>query len=431
MNPPGTFSAAGPENQGPVQDRWLEDFQDITLNQLVDEAIAKNPDLDVAAARVEAALALIDIAASALRPRVEGLADAREADQGFGSDYQITLGLEVGWEMDIWGRIRSAEAAAEQEALSAALVYEYARQSLAASVADAWYLAITAQKQLAIDQERLEVELLTEDIATKRVQLGVNTPIDEEIANANVKLAQDAVARSQLALTESARALEILLGRYPSAELEISGEFPLFRNPGTTGIPSELLERRPDLVAADRRVAAAFHRLDSAQAARLPRVFLSSSMGTLLNPVNSLWSIGSNLLAPLYTGGELEAQVEVRAAEQREALANYVGVALDAFREVESALANIEYLQEREIYLQEAEARLAEASRIAQTRYDAGLLTIFELTQTRRQYFETASQLLRVRSEQIRQRINLYLALGGSYSNVPTVPENQEFIYGE
>jgi outer membrane protein TolC len=144
-------------------------------------------------------------------------------------------------------------------------------------------------------------------------------------------------------------------------------------------------------------------------------VALSASLGSLLDPTEEIWSLGANLLAPLYTGGELEAGVEITEAQQRQALADYVGIGLDAFREVEAALANEVFLQDRQQQLANAESRLESASTIAQARYDAGILSIFDLTQVRRQYFDTRSQLLRVRAERLRQRVDLFLALGGDF----------------
>lgn len=217
------------------------------------------------------------------------------------------------------------------------------------------------------------------------------------------------------------KALEVLLGRYPAAELQVTGDLPSVPSPTPIGVPSELLERRPDIIAADRKVAAAFYNEQAAQAARLPRLELSATLGTLLDPTQSIWSIGANLLAPLFTGGRLKGDVLVATAQQRQELGRYVSVALRAFREVETALANEQVLVLRQAQLEQADARLRSASRIAQDRYNAGLLTILELTQVRRQDFAIRSQLLRVRTERLRQRLNLLLALGGSFDTRETL----------
>lgn len=430
--PDSYASAATPRfvNQDKVQDKWIETFQSETLQKLVHEALLANPDLSETAARRDTALARIKVAESALKPHLNEAVSLKKYDQGFGNSDSITLDTQASWEIDLWGKYRADKDAAILDAFSSTLTYEYAKQSLAANVADAWFLIILAKKQLVIDLQQLDVERLTEDIARKRADLGVITQMDQAAAAANVKLAEDAAARSRLSLSEAARSLEILLGRYPAAEIEVNEDLPKILAPIPTGLPSELLERRPDLRAADRQVAAAFYRVNSAKAARLPSISLSASLGAVLNPANEIWSIGANLLAPLYKGGELQAQVEIRKAEQRESLAIYVKTALQAFREVESALATLAVLQEREPYLSEAEVRLNTACSIAQSRYDAGIITIFDLTTVRKQYFGTLSQLLSVRVEQLRQRVRLYLVLGGSFEQKPDLTGIKEATHG-
>ena len=153
-------------------------------------------------------------------------------------------------------------------------------------------------------------------------------------------------ASSICPISSRVRALELLLGRYPAAQLEAPGALPPMPPPIPAGLPSELLERRPDVIAAERRVAAAFNRTGEAQAARLPRISLTASVNSISSELfvlqerdNPVWSVGASLLAPIYQGGALKAQVEIRTAEQKQAVAEYARVALRAFSDVENALA--------------------------------------------------------------------------------------------
>ncbi|MGE4157870.1 MAG: TolC family protein, partial [Planctomycetota bacterium] len=317
---------------------------------------------------------------------------------------------------DLWGRVRSDVAAASEATLATALDSEFARQSLAASVGEAWFLAIEARRQLAIDLDRLEAERSTAEITRDRVAAGVGTQLEAELVEANVAIATAAVRRDEAAIVELVKALEALLGRYPAAELAVAEELPAVPGPVATGVPSALLARRPDIAAADRRVAAAFHLRESARAAQLPQLMLTGSLGTLLDPSESIWSIGANLLAPIFVGGRLQAQVEIATAQQRQALAQYVAVAIAAFREVETALANEQYLALRQAELEKAVVRSRNASRIAEDRYEAGIISIIDLMVIRRQDFETRSILLLVRTDRLRQRLTLYRALGGSFN---------------
>jgi outer membrane protein TolC len=168
-------------------------------------------------------------------------------------------------------------------------------------------------------------------------------------------------------------------------------------------------------VAADRQVAAAFHSTESAKAAKLPRVTLSASLGTLIDPSESIWSSGADLLGPLFTGGRLEAEVEIATAQQKQAIAEYVSTAIDAFQEVESALASEQYLDRRLTELEQATARMARASRVGEDRYDAGMLSIVDLNVIRQQDFDSQSLLLQIQTDRLRERLRLYRALGGSF----------------
>ena len=177
-----------------------------------------------------------------------------------------------------------------------------------------------------------------------------------------------------LAREQSLRALDTLIGRYPDANVEIAQELAQLPGPVPAGLPSELLERRPDVVAADRRVAAAFYRREEAQAARLPTISLtgtvnsvSSELFVLQDRDNPVWSAGASLLAPLFTGRALKSQVEIRTAEQRQAIADYGRVGARAFGEVENALAAEIAAGRRAEVLARAAAANQEALEIAQS----------------------------------------------------------------
>ncbi len=422
---PDRFAAATDPAQpeGPVRDNWLGEFGDGRVLALVEAAVGHNPDLAVAAARWEEARARLKVAGSFLRPQIDAFGTAQRADPGeLPIANRFDLGMQVSWEADLWGRLRSQQEAARAAAQASGWEYEFARQSLAAAVVDAWFLAVTARLQTAINQQQVEAEQFTAKVTRDKIDVGAASQLDLNVAEANLALAEESLRQSQGALLEAQRALEILLGSYPSAALAVADALPPLPPPPPVGLPSQLLERRPDLIAADRVVAAAFYGVESARAARLPRVALSASLGTLLDPTEEIWSIGANLLAPVFTGGRLEGEVEIATAQQRQALAQYVSVALRAFREVESALSNEQVLAYRQTKLERADEMLRSASTIADDRYNAGILNILDLTQVRRQDFANRSQLLRVRTERLRQRLNLHLALGGSFDTRETQP---------
>jgi outer membrane protein, multidrug efflux system len=420
------FSQTQPSATQPANvDNWLTQFNDPALTELVHEAIAHNPNLAQYAAQRDEIVARLNLARSYLMPQADAFANLGKVKTNQGPSYNnVNAGVSVSWEADLWGRIRYASRAAEQDVLVAESDYTWARYLLASQVAQAWYLAISADLQRAVDQDLLNVQEKTLRITKGKVWGQQSTRLDLELATANVNLARDAIQRSNLAYQNAVRSLEQLLGRYPATELKTAANLPEVPLTGPVGIPSQLLERRPDVIAADRAVASAFNRIGSAKAAKLPALVLTGSLGYALDPSSLIWSIGANLLAPIYHGGALDAQVQITQAQQRAALARYVEVGIRAFGEVENALAAGTTLAARQIQLQETQDHLAKASHIAQRRYDAGELSIFDLNQVRIQYFNSRGELIRVKGERLRQSISLYLALGGSYDQpAPTVTQ--------
>ena len=195
------------------------------------------------------------------------------------------------------------------------------------------------------------------------------------------------------------------------------------------GLPSDLLERRPDVVAAERRVAAAFHRIQEAKAARLPKIGLTTGVSSISSDLfvlqdrdNPMWSAGANLLMPLFQGGALKTQVEIRTVEQRQALAAYASVGLRAFGEVENALTAEIVAREREQILAQTMADNQRAFEIVRTQFDVGKTDLRFVSQRQLSLNATRSSVIRMQAEQRVQRVNLHLALGGGFDVPPPQP---------
>jgi outer membrane protein TolC len=195
-------------------------------------------------------------------------------------------------------------------------------------------------------------------------------------------------------------------------------------------MPSELLERRPDVVAAERRVAAAFYRVEESKAARLPRISLTAAVTSISSELfvlqerdNPVWSAGASIAAPLFLGGQLQSQVEIRTAEQKQAIADYGRVGARAFSEVEGALSAGFALEEREAFLKEAVDENTRALEFANVRYRVGPGDLRAVQQQALALQASRTALLRVQTERLVQRVNLHLALGGSFDPRPAPPE--------
>ena len=276
------------------------------------------------------------------------------------------------------------------------------------------------QKGLA-DETVIASERLA-SLAQDRERVGVGDEYDVRLALANLQTFRDAAQNLELSYRQALRSIEILAGRYPAAVLAVPADLAAVPAPVPVGMPSDLLERRPDVVAAERRVAAAFYRTEEAKAARLPKISLTAAVSSISSDLfvlqdrdNPVWSAGASLLAPLYSGGQLKAQVEIRTAEQKQALAEYGKVGARAFGEVEDSLSSGFALDAREAILKQAVAENVRALELAHVRYRVGSGDLRGVMQQNLALYASRVSLIRVRSEQLMQRVNLYLALGGSF----------------
>jgi len=424
---PSAFKA-GAGVAAPVAERWLASFNDEALSALVDEALTFNADLQGAALRVERAAGYLRVASASLLPSVDLFGT------GSGASSNSTSGLNGLWlnaslELDIWGRIRYGAAAAQADAEALAADFAYARQSLAAMVAKSWFLATEAGLQRSIVQDMLRSSESVLGLSRDRLRIGNGTEQDVAVARANVGSYRDMLRQADLSREQALRALELLLGRYPSAEVAVAPKLSAMPAPVPVGLPSELLERRPDVVAAERRVAAAFNRVGEAQAARLPRISLTAGISAISSDVvvlqdrdNPAWGLGANLLAPIYQGGALRAQVDIRTTEQKQAVAAYASVGQRAFGEVENALSAEFALNDREAILQANVRDNERALELTKTQFRVGSTDQRAVEQRLLALHSARTSLLRVQSERLAQRINLHLALGGSFSETTSGP---------
>jgi NodT family efflux transporter outer membrane factor (OMF) lipoprotein len=427
LTPPPQWAAAG-ATAGSVADDWLVSLNDPWLNELVKEAVGYNADLRIAAARVDAAVAYLAAAKSPAWPQVNLVARGGGKMSGDSSGLS-GVGLFASWELDLWGRVRAAARSTEFQYESAQLDAEYARQSIAALTTKAWILAVESRLERAQAEAMLKSSEQLASLARDRLRVGSGDEYDVALTQANVEASRDTVRNLDLAYQNALRALESLLGRYPAAAVAVAEQLPAWPGNVPSGLPSELLERRPDVVAAERRVAAAFYRTEEAKAARLPRITLvanytslESELFVLQSRDNPLFSAGAGLLQPIFLGGLLQAQVDARTAEQQASIADYGKVAARAFGEVEGALSAGLTATERQEILGRAVHENERAFELANTRYRVGTIDLGAVQQQQLALYSVRVALLRVQSERLVQRVNLHLALGGSFEPSPAPP---------
>lgn len=405
---------------GAPRDDGIASFGDPLLNRLVAEALQYNNDLRAAAARVEQAAAGVKAAGGQMLPAVDLLGRSGGKLGGDGSGLNGGL-ITASWEVDLWGRVRYAARRADGQYAASQADLAAARQSIAALVAKSWFLATEAslQRQLAADMIKAGDQSVA--LAEQRWRIGIGSELELVQARASRAGYVDAERQLQLAHGNAVRSLELLLGRYPAAELQTTDSWPRLDIATSTGVPAQLLERRPDLAAAQLRIAAAFDGVQEAQAARLPRITLtagisqiSSELFVLKERDNPGASAGASLAVPLFHGYALQAQVEARSAEQKQAVALWAQTVLKAFGEVETALASEDSLREREPLLA---AQLKDSQRalaLEEQRYKVGSRDLRSVTQQQMAVYAVRASLLRLQADRCVQRVNLLLALGGN-----------------
>lgn len=429
---PGVWQASS--RSGEVLNGWLAAYRDPVLTQLVQEAITRNQDLKVAALNVQKAATLVRQANASRFPSLDGSAGVQKTgnvDLG-GQPEVYSVGLQAQWEIDIWGRLSSGARAARFQRDVAAADLQYSQLSMAAGVSKAYFGALEARQQAWVTLQVRNSLAELQGIAKAQFDAGAASRkdlalVDVDLAQANEKLIE---VRGQVRQAE--RALQVLLGRYPSAQLNLRKSLPRIpRQPGA-GIPSTLLERRPDLYSAERTIAAAFEGINQAQAARLPAFSLtaaaagsSTELSNVLNSGNLGWSIAANILVPIFHAGALKAKVDQSTIEQRQAVHQYASAALNAFQEVENELDQGRILAGRHNAIETARREAREALRLIRLSYQQGESTLQEVLQVEQKVFSANSAYQTLHRLRLEQFADLNVALGGDW-HVPVPPTPAE-----
>lgn len=424
---PATWRA--PADGDSVSGGWLASFNDPGLTAVVTEAVANNLDLRAAAGRVDAARQSVGIVSAKLKPQVglnAGASVVKDADQ----PAAFTAGqgvVGVSWELDIWGKVRAQKAASVAGYNAAALQYAWARQSLAALTAKAWYLAVETRQLLGLSERSVAIYAQLLELVQMRRAAGKVADLDVAEATAKLNTAQSQLRAAQADFAEARRVLEVLLGRYPSAELAVADSFAPVPPPVAAGIPSALLSRRPDVASQEQAVLAAFRSEESARLALLPSFGLTLSGGKLSDGLLSLLSLnpwmagaGIGMLVPIYQGGALRAQVRVATAQQEVQIARYGAVLLRAFSEVERALTNELLLTDQLAAERSALVNRSDAVRIAMVKYRAGSIDLLSVLQIQTAQLATEASVIQLENARLATRIDLYLALGGDFTQAPS-----------
>ena len=415
---------------------WWTTFGDETLDRVVAEALETNYDLAIAAARLEQASADAKVAAADLYPQVRANLTGSRRKQNFigfpipGSESRVLsststnigLNVEASWEIDLWGRLSAQARASLASYQASAADLDGARLSIAGRTVKAWFAAAEAVEQLRLAEATLTSFQGSTDQVRQRYEAGIRPSLDYRLSLANLAGAEANLFNRQQQLDLAKRQLEVLLGRYPGADIRtprVLGATPPEIPPG---LPAELVARRPDLAAAERRLAASGELVAVARRARYPRITLTAATGTATDALTSLldgnfgvWSLVGNLVQPIFEGGRIRANIARAEAGEDEGLATYINAVLTAYLEVERALAAEEFLADRETALEEASEQSTAAEGLADDRYRSGLADYITVLESQRRSFDAESALISVRRVRLDNRVDLYLSLGGGF----------------
>lgn len=418
------------------QGDWWTSFGDGGLDQVVSRVLERNQDLRAAVARMEAAQAQARIASAAQLPQLNLGFDAGGRRQNFlglpipGAEGRVLsrtfssagLSLNLGWEMDLWGKVKAGKLAAMANTQARQAELAAARLSLSAQAARAWFSAIEAHRQVELARSSVESYRISAGRIRARFESGVRPALDLRLALAELRIAEAAL-QSRLELADrSLRQLQILMGDYPDGSHEVENDLPKGPDRVPTGLPSELVHRRADLVAAERDLLAADARIAEAKAQLKPSFSLTSTFGTSSDQLRNLlsaevlvWSLLGNVVQPLFNRGRLKAGVSLNQARAEEAAARYESAILAAYNDVEAALAAEEAIRRRRQALEEAAEQSLAARDLAEQRYRSGLAGIIILLSAQRTAIDSESQLLTLRRLQLDNRVSLHMALGGNF----------------
>ncbi|PPD34571.1 MAG: transporter [Methylomonas sp.] len=400
---------------------WVKSFADPKLSALVETSLFDNFDLKTAAARIDAARQQAVIAGAGRLPQLQ-LAPGyvRGKSPGASETGSFDALFNFSWELDIWGRIKAQQQAAGLEAEAVLGDFSGARLSLATLVAQSYFELIEAKLQAEVAAKSVQDRSTIADLIQGRFNRGLTGGLDLRLVLTDVANAKAQLAQAENTVQQLTKRLQTLLGHYPDGLIDYGFKLPDPPTLLSPGLPSELLTRRPDIIAAFARWQAADSRLESAQKALLPRLTLTAAGGTsspalteLADARSAAWNVAAGLIQPIFTGGQLRGQIRFTEAEVRIAANQYQSTVLNAFREVEQALAAEAWLRGQEQALREAVEQTRASQELAVKSYQQGLIQILTLLDSYRSTLNAQSAHLAVKRQLLNNRIALYLALGG------------------
>lgn len=423
----------------PLPAEWWKLFGSSELNRLVSQALAGNQDLKAALAKVETARALVGVKRADWFPQVNFGGDTgyqRLSESQFGANFpsdfpafafdlereRYKASFDMSYELDLWGRVRrSVESAAASMAAADEMVAAQ-RVSIAAEVARNYFILRSLDTQAQVVRETIQVRKDAQEMQKSRLEGGLANEIDVARATTELELTNNDLAAIERQRGAAEHALAVLCGKAP-AGFKVTSAATLPQPPSIpAGLPSTVLQRRPDVRTAEQNLRSANAEIGVAQASFFPAFKLFGSGGwesvdaaTFLNWENRALSIGPSVSLPIFTGGKLKSNLAAAKSRYDEELAKYRQTLLLALREVEDALVDLRGFGRQRDALNRAIASAGDAARLARVRYDKGLASYFEVTDAERTVLQARLWLAQVEGQRLASSVLLLKALGGGW----------------
>ena len=421
---------------------WWTAFGDAPLTALVEEALADNRDLVRAAARIDQSRAALKLAGAERLPRIDAGVSARRErfsensavpinSSPIGSDIRAEVG--VSYEVDLWSRLARTEEAAREELLATTFARDTLRTALAVQVVKSYAALQALDAQLVLFERTVAAQRDSLALQRKRFDNGDIGELDIRQLEAELIGNQAQLPKIERARGEAERALALLLGRSPRALIDGAvrrdakpAEVPAAALP-PAGLPSDLLERRPDIRSAAASMAAAGARVDAARAAYFPSISLTANLGqdsaelsSLTHGGSLIWSVVASLTQPIWDGGRIDARNDFARARRREVEVDYRDTVATAFKETSDALGARSETEQTLRNAVEREAALAQAARLTRLRFDGGEESRIELIRAERADLAGQSEVVEARRALAAAQADLFRALGGGWQPAPT-----------
>jgi multidrug efflux system outer membrane protein len=427
IDTPDRFRFSDAEAEAVVNLKWWELFNDPVLDSLVEIAMKDNKDVRIAASRIDEARASLGFTRADLYPAFDIEAGAVRGNFAGGrlsefTDNNFFISPVMNWEIDFWGKLRRATESARADLMATQYSMRTIQISLISEVVSTYFMLLDFHQRLEISRQTLESRLESLDIIEKRFSHGIIPEIDVNQSQIQKEEAAAAIPVFERLIAKAENALSILLGKFPG---EIKKGVDLYHQtipPDIpVGLPSTLLERRPDIIRAEYDLRAQTEQIGVAEALRLPAISLTGSAGYASTELASVttdgfgWSIGANVFGPIYHFNKNKLRVEIQEERTKQAMYQYENTILFAFRDVSDSLTDIQTYKKQISSVEKKLAAAKNADRLAKLRYDKGVSSYLEVLETERSLFSVGLELSDLTQQYYNSYVRLYKSLGGGW----------------